>query len=178
MSVDVLEEVWKEIPDYPRYAISNLGRVMNQRTENIVKPQITNAGILYVPLYGGPSKTKSVKLLVAHAFLDRPDYAMDEKVFATAINKDGDKTNNRVDNLAWRPLWFAVKYSRQFLVPSEIEKKGPVFDTATNQEYENVYAAAVAFGLLFRHVYRSGYAEVPVFPTQQIFSIPQPIHVR
>lgn len=174
--MDELEEVWKEIPDFPKYAVSNLGRVMNIRTENIVKEQRTPQGIIYVPLYGGPEKTKSVKVLVARAFLDHGD--LDPKVFDTPINKDGDKSNNRVDNLAWRPRWFAVKYSRQFLSPHPNSHVGPVYDKATNAMYDNVYTVAVTFGLLIRHIYRSTYAETPVFPTQQVFSIPNTIHVR
>jgi hypothetical protein len=174
--MDELEEVWAEIPDFPKYVVSNLGRVMNIRTENVVKEQLTPQGIVYVPLYGGPEKTKSVKLLVARAFLDYGEY--DPKVFDTPINKDGDKTNNRVDNLAWRPRWFAVKYSRQFLIVNPNSHVGPVYDTATNMMYDNVYIVATTFGLLMRHVYRSTYAETPVFPTKQIFTIPNPIHVR
>jgi hypothetical protein len=172
------EEVWKEIPDFPRYAVSNLGNVMNIKKEKLVKPQATPQGQIYVPLYGSSRGfTRSVKVLVANAFLDYEDY--DVEVFDTPINKDGDKRNNNVDNLAWRPLWFAVKYSRQFSVGHNINTDvGPVYDLGTNLEYDNVYIVGVTFGLLFRDVYRSTYAETPVFPTNQIFRIPNSIHVR
>jgi len=175
--MDIIEEVWKDIPEFPRYMVSNLGNVMNVRTENLVKPQLTPQGILYVPLYGSDQgTTRSIKVLVAKAFLDHEGF--DPKIFDTPINKDGDKTNNRVDNLAWRPRWFAVKYSRQFLTPHVNAHVGPVYDVTNNQVYDNVYIVATTFGLLMRHVYRSTYAETPVFPTEQIFSIPNPIHVR
>jgi hypothetical protein len=175
--MDVTEEVWKEIDGFPRYSVSNLGRVMNIRTEKLVKPQLTPQGIVYVPLYGSDQGfTRSVKVLVAKAFLDINGF--DPDVFDTPINKDGDKTNNRVDNLVWRPRWFAVKYSRQFLVHNVNVDVGPVYDLGTNTEYDNVYVVGVTFGLLFRDVYRSTYASTPVFPTEQVFRIPNAIHVR
>lgn len=176
--METIEEVWKEIPDFPRYAVSNLGRVMNIRTEQLVKAQLNPKGIEYVPLYeDNRSHTRSTKVLVANAFLDHDEY--DPEIFDTPINKDGDKTNNRVDNLVWRPLWFAIRYSRQFSAERTMDADvGPVFDLGTDTEYDNVYVVATRFGLLFRDVHRSVYSESPVFPTGQVFRIPNPIHVR
>jgi len=172
--METLEEVWVTIPDVPGYSVSNLGDVMNNKTETLIKPQLTPQGIVYVPLYSGSKTiTRSVKVLVAKAFVEG-----ETEVFGTPINLDGDKTNNRVDNIVWRPLWFAVKYSRQFLVPYDKSEIGPVYDTLTQDRYETVYEVAVTHGLLFRDVYRSCFSSTRVFPTGHTFHIPDTIQVR
>jgi len=33
-----MKEIWKEIPYNPNYSISNYGRVINNRTKNVLKP--------------------------------------------------------------------------------------------------------------------------------------------
>lgn len=174
MELDITEEVWETIPEFPKYAVSNHGRVMNIRTENLVKPQITPQGIVYAPLYkDDQGYTRSIKVLVARAFVNGED-----DIFDTPINKDGDKSNNRSDNLVWRPRWFAVKYSRQFLGDYNNAEVGPVYDTETEERYDTIYEVGTTFGLLFRDIFRSSYAETPVFPTGQVFRIPNAIHVR
>lgn len=169
-----MEEVWKEIPDFPRYSVSNLGHIMNIRTEKLVKPQLTPQGVVYVPMYeGGENHTRSVKVLVARAFLEG-----ETKIFDTPINKDGDKTNNRVDNLLWRPRWFAVKFSRQFPVVYPHAYFGPIYETETDDRFDTIYEVGVLYGLLFKDIFRSIYSQTPVFPTNQIFRTPDPIQVR
>lgn len=172
--MDTIEEVWETIPDYPGYSVSNHGHVMNNRTERLVKPQFTNHGVVYVPLWGdNMGSTRSVKVLVAKAFLEG-----ETDVFDTPINKDGDKSNNHIDNLLWRPRWFANKYSRQFLYEYQHANDGPVFDVETEIRYDTVYIVGIMFGLLFRDVFRSAFSGTEVFPTRQIFRIPTPIQVR
>jgi hypothetical protein len=174
MTMEVIEEVWATISDVPGYSVSNHGDVMNNKTETLIKPQLTPQGIVYVPLYADSKTiTRSVKVLVAKAFV-----AGETDIFGTPINLDGDKTNNRVDNIVWRPLWFAVKYSRQFLHPYIHAEVGPVYDIATQDRYETVYEVAVTNGLLFREVYRSCFSSTRVFPTGQTFHIPDTIQVR
>lgn len=172
--MEILEEVWTNIPGFPTYSVSNLGDVMNNKTEKLVKPHLTPHGVQYIPLHKkGANYTRSVKVLVARAYLEGQT-----KKFSTPINKDGNKSNNRVDNLAWRPLWFANKYSRQFLLPFDHEEDGPVVERATQEEYATIREAAIENGLLFRDVYRSIFSEQPVFPTKQVFMIPHSIQVR
>lgn len=171
---DDVEEIWKVIPDFPKYSVSNLGNVMNIRTEKVMKLQTTKPGVVYVPLYtDDENSTRSVKVLVAQAFVEG-----ETELCNTPINLDGDKSNNRASNLAWRPLWFAISYSRQFTVPYAHRDVGPVFDTETGERYDNIYVVGTTFGLLFKDIYRTVYSEQPVWPTQQVFRIPNPIHVR
>lgn len=80
-----------------RYEVSNLGNVRSQITKRILKPGRNSSGYLTVNLYLPvvPKKAKSVTVhsLVAAAFLgDRPAGSQID-------HKDGDKTNNALDNL-------------------------------------------------------------------------------
>jgi len=163
--MDTFEEIWIEIPDSEGYSVSNLGEVKNNSTGGLIKPQVSPHGVMYVPLYvNGEKVTRAVKPLVAKMFVDGRT-----KIFDTAINKDGDKRNNRVDNLEWRPRWFAVKYSRQFLQEFEHETKGPIEERKSGVIFETIREAGVTNGVLFRDIFTSCRTGAPVFPTSQIF---------
>lgn len=86
-----MDEQWKTV-DGTDYAVSNLGRVMNTRRGTFLRPSLSSRG--YPCVYMG--KTRSVHPLVATAFLG-PRPTLTHQV----NHKDGDKTNNRADNLEW-----------------------------------------------------------------------------
>ena len=101
-----IEEEWKPIVGFYN-EVSNHGRVRsvthvagNGKTYQgkILKPIITKSGYVNVCLTAGNDEsriTKRVHRLVAEAFVENP-YDKDE------INhKDGNKENNRADNLEW-----------------------------------------------------------------------------
>lgn len=159
------EDVWVDIKDADGYQVSSAGEVRNASTGKLIKPQITPNGVVYIPLYvNGEKKARSLRPLVANAFVEGKT-----TMFNTAIHLDGDKLNHRADNLVWRPHWFAVKYSRQFLKSIAEESKGPVVDSE-RRVYETVRDAGIANGVLFRDVYLSCRVGTPVFPTKQVFS--------
>ena len=175
-ALETIEEIWVDIKGAESYSVSSFGEVRNNSTDKLIKPHLTPNGILYVPLYiQGEKQARSVKVLVAEAFLEGKT-----KIFNTAINKDGDKRNNRVDNLAWRPRWYAIKYSRQFLKGKEFqhETKGPIHEIKTLDIFENIRQAGIVNGLLFRDVYGSCRSGAPVFPTLQIFAFDDSIQPR
>lgn len=88
-----MDEVWKPIPRFNRYQVSNLGRVKSDKT--ILRSRNMGAGYRAVTLYENGAHHRYVHRLVAFAFLgDGPDGA--------EINhKDGDKTNNALSNLEY-----------------------------------------------------------------------------
>lgn len=102
-------EVWKEIPGYSMYQVSNLGRVLtlkegkniqqkNVMYRRVLIPTVSDTGYLRVSLYDDGIQSRKVKLvhrLVALAFLpNENDYP-----YVDHINTN--RQDNRVDNLRW-----------------------------------------------------------------------------
>lgn len=84
---------WKLIED--KYEISDTGLVMSNQ-ELILKTRKDKDGYLLVTLWiNGKAFTKKIHRLVATAFIDNPEN------LPTVNHKDGNKTNNNVDNLEW-----------------------------------------------------------------------------
>ena len=99
-SIRLEGEVWKEIPEYPQYSVSSLGRVAVKsiRATTLLKGECNNTphGYLRIDLYKH-SKRKRVFLhrIVATLFIDNPcNYP-----FIDHIN--GNPKDNRVCNLKW-----------------------------------------------------------------------------
>lgn len=100
-----MQEIWKDVKGYEGlYQVSNLGnvksksRVVNNRKiiGKILTPADTSKGYLGVSLYkNGSKKTASIHKLVAIAFIPKV------KNKPQINHKDGDKHNNKVDNLEW-----------------------------------------------------------------------------
>ena len=93
-----MEEIWKEIPDYPDYKISNIGNVMSKKYGDyrLLSPTQNKYGYLRVGLHQN-NKTKqfSVHRLVAIAFIPNPEN------LSTVDHVDRNKTNNDLSNLRW-----------------------------------------------------------------------------
>ncbi len=111
---DLEGEVWKPVVGYEGYyEVSNLGRVRSvdrtiktisrsgnnfykQYKGSMRKPHLNRDGYLYVSLcIGDRGKTFKIHRLVADAF----HLKSSDKCFVDHI--DGNKTNNRADNLRW-----------------------------------------------------------------------------
>ena len=91
-----MEEVWKDIPNFPDYQVSNLGRIKNIKTNLIKKQRINKYGYCDIKLNDkGIYKMFLVHRLVAQAFLPNPDNLLE-------VNHiDCNKQNNCVSNLEW-----------------------------------------------------------------------------
>lgn len=162
-----MSEVWVRIEEFPTYKVSNHGRVMNMFTLRILNNSVSPSGVVKIGLVsGGAQHTRSVKVLVAEAFVEGKN-----EVFNTPINLDGDQNNNHADNLVWRPRWFAWSYSRQFKTLPPEHKHGPIVELPTETMYENVLSVATTNGLLIKDVWKGIQFKRPIFPTQQIFDL-------
>jgi hypothetical protein len=93
------QEIWKTIPGYTEYQISNLGNVISLKNskKRMLKPAPMQNGYLVVSLSNaGKTKTFTIHSLVAEAFLG---YKRDGFKTNTVDHIDQIKTNNILTNL-------------------------------------------------------------------------------
>lgn len=151
------EEVrWKVIEEFPNYEVSDRGDVVNRTTGRLMQQSHTQAGQVKVGLVGedGKQKSRSVKVLVAEAFVDGKSATYD-----TPINLDGNPENNNASNIKWRPRWFALRWMRQYTEIANGEYEfyfvKPVYCINQKEYYDHMHHAAVVNGTLPWEVFLS-----------------------
>lgn len=116
-------EEWKPIKDFEdKYAVSNLGRVKNIRTNKIKKPHILPSGYIMTHLYIGDGIYKNclIHRLVAEAFIEKPLF----KEYLEVDHIDCNPANNKVDNLQW--VTRKENLDRSFDLKHQTKNKKPV----------------------------------------------------
>lgn len=133
-------EQWKIIPEANgKYEVSNLGQIRNvgyldsigrYHAPKVIKQGEKSNGYMICAL-GRSIKNKYVHRLVARAFIYTPDTSLH-------INhKDGNKQNNRADNLEW-----VTRSQNDLHKKRNIEIfRYPVLDTETGIYYANAAEA-------------------------------------
>lgn len=96
-------EEFKEIEEFPKYEVSNLGRVRNKNTGKILKTRKSNSGYLYVSFWR--DHNRFVHRLVAKTFISNPNNYPE----VNHINED--KEDNCIDNLEWCDHKYNSNYS-------------------------------------------------------------------
>lgn len=135
-----MTEEWKDILGYENlYFVSNLGNIKSSK--KIISQQDNGKGYLVVHLSkNGKPRWLLVHRLVAKAFLDNP-------LNKPCVNhKDGNRSNNNVDNLEW------VTYSENNLHSYHSNGRKSALSKAIYCEetgiiYDNAYDAARKTGI-------------------------------
>lgn len=126
-------EIWKDIENFSKYQVSNLGNVKSKdrytkakddeiihRKEFLLKEFINKKGYKQVTLYddNGKPKTMRVHKLVALAFIEN-------KNNLPQINHiDGNKLNNKVSNLEWISNYDNMQHAiKNGLINQELRKE-------------------------------------------------------
>jgi hypothetical protein len=158
-------EEWRPLQNYPGYSASNLGYVRNDDRDRILSIVKNQNGNSYVGLMQqGLQVKRSLSLLVAQTFLPIPQHP----AFNTPIHFDGDLSNCKVDNMDWRPRWFAIKHVRQFRIDI-METPNSVLNLNTEEIFENCWGAVFKYGLLYLDLVISIVHKEAVFPTLHMY---------
>ena len=139
-----MKEIWKSIPEYPKYQVSNLGNVKNNKGK-FLKGWITK-GYRYVSLCNnGITKKYRVHRLVAENFINNLND------FPVVDHIDENKLNNNVDNLTWctqkenldryfiprRPKNYKIRIRKSKILNYHLPKKVLQYDL--NENYINTW---------------------------------------
>ena len=118
-----LKKLWKDIPDFEgMYQISNYGEVRSLRRKKIkiISTSYKSNAIPFINLwYLGKKQCCAIDKLVATLFIPNP------KKFIHIKHKDGNLSNNRVDNLEWTNVHHLAKPTLQFTLKGKLVRKFP-----------------------------------------------------
>lgn len=146
-------EIWKDIPNYEGYQVSNLGRIRthNKTTytklhgvrhwkDRILKQKYSPKDKSYrVELWkDGKHKTILVHRIVAVTFLGE---SLDTKL--TVNHKDGNRRNNNINNLEW----LTIKENIQHAFANNLSYQQNC--TLVNSKGEKIYFLSLAKASLF-----------------------------
>ncbi|MFY3302594.1 NUMOD4 motif-containing HNH endonuclease [Achromobacter xylosoxidans] len=112
MNPTTQQPIWRDVVGFEEFfQVSNTGEIYSKRSERVLKQATSRAGyrLLTTRLAGKKSKAVCFRVhrLVAAAFLPPPSpeivAACAAQGFGAVLVRhlDGDKTNNRPENLAW-----------------------------------------------------------------------------
>ena len=129
------KEIFKEIPFYEDYLISNIGRVYSKKSDKFVKCWINNRGYLSITLCkNGKRKNYLIHRLIAQAFIPNP------KNLPMINHKDENPLNNNIENLEWCTSKYNCNYGTG-LQRRRIANSKRVMCIETNIIYPNVIEA-------------------------------------
>lgn len=130
-----LNELWAAIEGTTYYSVSDLGRVRNDRTGLILKPQRTPSGyaIVRIARHGRVVNCK-IHRLVTEAFITQTQN------YDEVNHIDGDKLNNEVENLEW----ISRKGNVQHMYDEGLRKKRGVRIIETGETFSSLAECAEA----------------------------------
>lgn len=158
---------WIAVEGFPGYSVNPLGQIKKDSTGRLLHTRINQYGVPYVGLMREWRQCiRSLPRLVATAFVEQPN-----EIFDTPINLDGDRSNCHVDNLQWRPRWYAVLYNNQFRERYQNPISAPVREVKSGKTFADSFEAGCYFGVLEREVVLSILNHTLAWPTYQQFEL-------
>ena len=135
-------ERWVVIDEFPNYEVSDHGRIRNSKTGRILRTSVTYKGYEIVTLTrGGTQRTVKVHKLVADAFCEKYYDDMD------ATHLDGNRLNNRADNLDWWTRRDVQRRSYRIHGRRQIHRMRAVRLVETGEVFESIGEASAALGI-------------------------------
>lgn len=134
------KEEWMSFPGYSRYFVSNKGKIKRIKkssnkngdgfSELFLKSRKINGYLAHTLISNkGKKKTVYTHQAIATCFISKPNI----KTKLIVVHKDGNKTNNFVDNLEWRSFSDFMKTefetgrrSNRNLWAKRVKKYGPM----------------------------------------------------
>ena len=154
-----MKEEWRGLcyngEDYSDlYEVSNLGNLRNAKTRKLIKTNLVGCGYLsYCASLGHRGKRKQIRIhrAVAENFIENPNQ------YPVINHIDGNKTNNRVDNLEWctqeqnmehakRTGLFLSDEEAMLKVPNRKCVRGINIKTGEIKEFPSIMKAAIFLG--------------------------------
>lgn len=106
----MITEIWRRVPGYKDYEVSNEGHVRRVKNKRVLKPRLDGGGYVQAALYNNKKrKSFQVHRLVLMVFVGAPF------VGAQGNHADGDKTNNAWWNLEWCTCQENNRHARKIL---------------------------------------------------------------
>jgi hypothetical protein len=145
------QEIWKPVAECNgEYHISNHGRVKSYKCgkERILKPSLIGNGYPAVIITQGKAikKCYTIHKLMAVAFIPNPENK------SSVNHKDGNKTNNHIDNLEWmtskenvQHAWENGLFESKRVAISKAQSK-PVMDIISGKKYDSLTLACQDIG--------------------------------
>lgn len=151
---------WVKVKDFD-YSVSNKGEVKNNKTNRILKQNVSTSGYLYVQLCAEKPYMKYVHRLVGEAFIPNPNN------LPQIDHLDGNKRNNEVSNLRWVSISEnRLAYGNDERAKNRMRKvvgvnkdgERIVFDSRTAVgDYFNCSDSKVRYGYLYKKGSKTGW---------------------
>ncbi len=127
-------EEWKTIENYPKYIISNLGRIKSFwfKNERILKPTKHPMGYMYIVLYG--NKKEKGKRFPVHRLVLMNFKHIENYLNLQCNHINGIKDDNKLENLEWCTAKENVKHAIKIGLVDNKGENSPNYGKHLSQE--------------------------------------------